>query len=55
MSCLPEALEGSTFYRPVQRGFERTLSERIEWLKERKKQQKAAQAARDFPEVADRD
>jgi replication-associated recombination protein RarA len=55
MSCLPDALEGSTFYHPAQRGFERTLSERIEWLKERKKQQKAKQAARDFPEAADSD
>jgi putative ATPase len=54
MSCLPEALEGSVFYRPVQRGFERTLSERIEWLKKRKKQQRGAQASRDFPEGADR-
>ena len=54
MSCLPETLQGSVFYRPVQRGFERTLSERIEWLKERKKQQRDAQAPRDFPEGADK-
>jgi putative ATPase len=54
MSCLPEALEGSIFYRPVQRGFERTLSERMEWLKERKKQHKAEQAGKDSPEGGDK-
>lgn len=53
MSCLPEKLEGSVFYRPAPRGFERTLLERIQWLAERKKQQKTTRGARDFPDEAD--
>lgn len=32
---LPEGVH-ATFYQPVERGFERTLKERIDWLKQRK-------------------
>jgi len=32
---LPDGVD-EKFYQPVQRGFERTLKERMDWLKQRK-------------------
>jgi putative ATPase len=37
MSCLPESLAGSSFYNPTNRGFEKNLQERMEWLKNSRK------------------
>ncbi len=34
---LPEALEGSRFYEPAERGYERTIGERLAWLRGQKK------------------
>jgi len=31
MSCLPPSLDGRTYYRPVERGFEREIRKRLEW------------------------
>jgi putative ATPase len=36
MECLPESLTGITFYEPTNRGFEKRVAERLEWLKRRK-------------------
>jgi putative ATPase len=47
MSCLPPSLEGANFYHPTQRGFERNLSERMEWLKEQKRKHKFEQSTKD--------
>lgn len=33
MPCLPDALVGSSFYQPTNRGFEQKLQERLQWLK----------------------
>ncbi len=38
MTCLPEPLAGSTFYEPTDRGFEQKISERLDWLRNRKGQ-----------------
>lgn len=32
-SYLPQQLEGMTFYQPVERGYEKTIRERMEWLR----------------------
>jgi putative ATPase len=32
MDCLPESLRGKSFYEPSDRGFERKLQERLQWL-----------------------
>jgi len=32
----PEAMEPERLYKPVERGFERTLAERIDWLQKRR-------------------
>ena len=53
MSCLPESLEGTSFYHPTQRGFERNLSERMQWFKEQKEKQKSAQSTKDSPDVGE--
>ena len=38
MDCLPDRLRGQRFYDPTSRGYERTLSERLQhWLEERRK------------------
>lgn len=34
--CLPEKLVGRTFYEPKGRGYEKSIMERMEWLKNRK-------------------
>ena len=47
MSCLPESLKGVSFYRPLDRGYERSLSERMKWLKEQKGRQKLNQSTKD--------
>jgi putative ATPase len=36
MTCLPESLAGRQYYRPVDRGFEREVRERLEEWKKRK-------------------
>lgn len=36
MNCLPERLVGSVFYQPSDRGFERKLQERLQWLMKKK-------------------
>ena len=36
MKCLPEALLGAEFYKPVERGFEIKLREKMEWLEKKK-------------------
>lgn len=36
MPCLPEALQGTVFYEPTERGFEQKLRERLRWLSERR-------------------
>lgn len=53
MSCLPASLEGTTFYHPTQRGFERNLSERLTWFKEQKEKQKSAQSTKDSSDVSE--
>ena len=35
-TCLPESLQGSVFYQPVRRGFEKVVAERLEVIKRRK-------------------
>jgi putative ATPase len=47
MQCLPETMAGLTFYRPTDRGFERKLQERLEWL-EKKKEKMARSAEEDI-------
>jgi len=34
--CLPEKLSGRTFYEPTGRGYEKSIRERMEWLKQRR-------------------
>jgi putative ATPase len=41
MSCLPSSLADRNFYEPTARGFERQLSERLKWLKDRKEELKS--------------
>jgi putative ATPase len=36
MNCMPEALTGTVFYQPSNRGFEQRLQERLNWLKQRR-------------------
>ncbi len=36
-SHLPEQLTGTSFYRPAQSGYEKTIKERLDWLTEKKK------------------
>jgi putative ATPase len=43
MDCLPESLSQFVFYEPVERGFERQLSERLRWLKARKEELKSGE------------
>jgi putative ATPase len=38
MECLPEILAGQTFYQPSDRGFEKKLQERLQWLKKKKEE-----------------
>jgi putative ATPase len=45
MSCLPPSLADRTFYQPSARGFERQLSERIKWLKNRKEELKSEESS----------
>jgi putative ATPase len=35
MQCLPDALAGTRFYEPTDRGYEQKLRERMEWLRNR--------------------
>jgi putative ATPase len=45
MSCLPPSLSDRIFYQPSTRGFERQLSERIKWLKNRKEELKSEESS----------
>ncbi len=36
MACLPEALAGYRFYQPTDRGYEKTLRQRLAWLSEKR-------------------
>jgi len=36
MQCLPEGLEGRRYYRPTDRGFEKTIRERMAWYEDAK-------------------
>ncbi|MGA8596236.1 MAG: replication-associated recombination protein A [Bryobacteraceae bacterium] len=47
MNCLPPSLEGISFYHPTQRGLERNLAERMEWLIEQKERHKFEQSSKD--------
>ncbi len=38
MDCMPAALAGTVFYKPTDRGFEKRLQERLEWIKRRRSQ-----------------
>ena len=40
MECLPEELRGRTFYHPSDRGYEKIIKERMEYVKRKKKQEK---------------
>ena len=37
MECLPDELQGRTFYRPTDRGYEKIIRERMEYVRRRKK------------------
>jgi putative ATPase len=50
MDCLPESLAGLVLYEPVERGFERQLSERLRWLKARKERLKSGESKADLGE-----
>jgi putative ATPase len=39
--CLPDALAGETFYEPVDRGYEKTIRERLAWWESMKKHSNA--------------
>jgi len=41
MSCLPPALDGRTYYRPTERGFEKEIKRRLDGWKEIKKKRKS--------------
>jgi putative ATPase len=41
--CLPEKLSGSKFYFPSDRGFEKVIRERIEYIEKKRKELKAKQ------------
>ena len=38
MQCLPDSLASLSFYRPTERGFEKKLSERLNWIKNNRKE-----------------
>jgi putative ATPase len=40
LDCLPEALQGTSFYRPRERGFERELGKRLEYFQRLRRQAK---------------
>ena len=41
MQCLPDALEGKTYYRPTEQGLEAKYKVRLEQIKEWKRQHRA--------------
>lgn len=41
-ACLPEALVGQRFYEPVDRGYEKTIKERLAWWENLKKSSKSS-------------
>ena len=48
MDCLPESLSQFVFYEPAERGFEKQLSERLRWLKDRKDKLKSGESKANF-------
>lgn len=42
MECMPDALMGTVFYEPTNRGFEQKLQERLNWLKQQRSQKVSA-------------
>lgn len=40
MECLPEELQGRSFYHPTDRGYEKIIKERMAYVKRKKKQEK---------------
>jgi putative ATPase len=52
MSCLPPSLQNQSFYQPVQRGWERTLSDRLAWLKREKMSAELTQSVTDCSDEA---
>ena len=38
MDCLPSEVAGRRYYRPTERGFEKTMRERLEWIADRRKE-----------------
>ena len=40
MECLPEDLRGRKYYRPTDRGFEKTIQERMAWWDEARKKRR---------------
>ena len=52
MDCLPDSLSQFVFYEPVERGFERRLSERLRWLKNRKEELKSGESKANSSEDA---
>jgi putative ATPase len=49
MECLPAALVGVRFYKPSERGFEKTLSERLRWLEGQKRKTLSEKSGEDSP------
>jgi putative ATPase len=47
MDCLPPSLQGTEFYQPTGRGFERQLLERLQWLKTTKDEAKLKEKMQD--------
>lgn len=54
MTCLPPSLIGRKFYRPVQRGFERQLAERLKWIEDRKEELKSKESSENLPADIDK-
>ncbi len=50
MNCLPASMQEQSFYQPTDRGWERTASERLQWLKNQKKSAELKQSTKDSSE-----
>ena len=46
MECLPDELRGRKYYRPTDRGFEKTIQERIAWWDEARKRRRSGETFR---------
>jgi putative ATPase len=49
MECLPEDLRGRRYYKPTDRGFEKTIRERMAWWDEARKRRSGATSAETAP------